>query len=475
MIIVTAAFPFVPAELNIAHFASTYVPADVETRLLNIAGDRAVLVSATDYHSIYASADGRKIDEGLCRVYHQKYLEIFKRMQIDFDAYIVTEDEAHKAHVKEAFQALLEKDKIYEGQTEDTVCSNCGCHLPKRFAGEDGVGKCRFCGSTELTAKKVQHYFLRVSGTEESVRTFAAAAEQKDIRNMMLQYAGQKLLDWDFTRNNELGVKVSEDSQLSIYIWFDSLVGYYSLMQKYQEEVQQVMHFIGKNIVYYHSVIWPLIYREAFQGTASLQLSARGFLDFKNTDGSMVELMTLTQDFHPDFVRFYLAFKVKDNITDYSFSMDDFKKIAEFYCCRQLGGLFFQIWKGLTAAGVPKSCAKGCLSDETERVRIQFTEQLQREIHAMHVHEALRLILKHAEYIRGILKQQKGHMDCEEVQDYFKEEAALLVCVLAAFMPDLAEQYTIFEGWVPENLSEVRNYQSHVLKHEKEMIRINGK
>lgn len=470
MVIITAAFPFVPAELNIAHFASTYVPADIYKRLLTVSGEGAQLVCATDYHSIYASQDGKTTDMELCRRFHQKYLALFEKMNIHFEQYITTNEEEHQDNVRRVFTELLQKQLVYLKEAADWVCSNCGCHLPKRFTGDDDEKKCEFCGSMEISEVKKNHYFLKTTGEEEPIKVFAEKIKQTDIRNMVLQYVNNGFQDWNFTRYNQLGVAVPDSDEQSFYIWFDSLVGYDSLINRCGGYAEKVIHFIGKNIVYYHSVVWPIIFYKGIEGTAELNVSARGFLDLGKTDTDLLDLTELTEQIDADFVRFYLAFKVKDNISDYCFSREDLEKIVDFYCCKKMGGFFYKVWRVISQN--PESAGGQIeVKDLMERSE-WFVKEVEREIEEFRVHEVLKKTLDQIDFVNAWMnKQEKVIFQWKQVRDYLMQETAQLLCIVSAFMPELVKQYSIFEDWVPKTLQDARAYEVHPLKKEKEKIK----
>lgn len=471
MILLTAAFPFVPAELNVAHFASTYVPADISRRLLSALGEDVLLVSATDYHSIYASRDGKSPDAALCERYHRAYLALFQRMGICFDCYFTTEDPAHKERVQDTFLHLQKEGLIVRASAADQVCSGCGCFLPRRFSEENGEQRCRFCGGKCIETREMPHYFLKLSGTEAQLRDFAATLRQRDVRNAVLRYASDGLSDWDITRYNTLGVPVPSDEEQSFYIWFDSLVGYRSLCADCGEPPRQTVHFIGKNIVYYHSAVWQLLARRLFGPETDVQLSARGFLNLQQTDGSLLNLEALTARCSPDVVRFYLAFKVKDNVRDYAFSEQDLRNVADHYCCRQLGGFFYRAWQLLRVQESASADAPASGHGDSEAFLRDFVALAQQ----CSVHEILRLILSRVETLTGrfLSRGPRVRLDPSDT-DALLYDAAVLACLLSAYMPELAKAYTIYDQWVPQTLAEAGEYRSHVLKEQKEVVKVHG-
>lgn len=509
MILVTAAFPFVPAELNIAHFASTYVPADIEARLLRTLGKDARLVCATDYHSIYASSDGMHTNPDLCQRWHEEYLRLFSLMDIGFDEYITTDDATHREHVAHAFERLTQRGLAYRAQDEDLVCPSCGCHLPQRLAESKGERACPYCPGTQLDLVEEPHYFLKLQGTEEALRTFAQALGQKDVRNLVESYARTPLHDWNFTRHNALGVPAPGEEEQSFYIWFDSLVGYYSLAcacekeemgadtsplppaQEHAPKLDRAIHFIGKNIVYYHSVVWHVLANELWGANVPVDISARGFLDFAKTDDILVDLDELAALYHPDFIRFYLAFKVKDAMADYAFGEKDLVNVANFYCCKKIGGFFYRAWwlaqkatvsldsigeeeKGANRA-VSRACRPAPYRAEDHQCTDAFISSFGELVEQNRVHDALKLLIAHIDEASSSLSSLEAR-DLEEPVTLARllYKAAALQCLLAAYMPALTRKYSIFEHWNPRSIADARLYHLHALKAQKEVVRLHG-
>ncbi len=469
MNLITAAFPFVPAELNIAHFASTYVPADIQNRLMNCFGEESRLVCATDYHSIQASPDGKKMDVDLCRRYHLEYLQLFEKMGIQFSYYMTTEDPTHKNNVKRVFTELRDQGLIYAAEGEDRYCTACGCFLPRRYQQSEGQERCYFCHGHQLRSVYKRHYYMKLDLPAHRRLKFTEGLSQKDVQNMVQQLFNAPAEDWDITRYNELGVPVPGEEAQSFYIWFDSLVGYYSLAGQAGQRPEKIVHFIGKNIVYYHSVPWSVMAADLFEEQTRIDLSARGFLDFSKTDAEMLNLRELTGRYPADFIRFYLAFKVKDSMSDYYFTQKDFENIVSFYCGKRAGGFFYTVWKTLQENPAEIVPFENIDAKDTER----FLSDIKKKICCNQVHEVLKQLLRYLESAYKRLKSRRREIvDSSAEKSKLLYETAVLQCLLSAYMPEIAAKYSVFEQWEPQTLEEARLYYDRSLKKEKEVVRL---
>ena len=469
MIMVTAAFPFVPANLNIAHFASTYVPADIYTRALNCLGEKAVLVSATDYHSIYASSNGKEIDIERCNCFHARYMEMFKTLGIQFDQYMTTEDPDHKSNVIRAYQTLRAKGLVYTEASTDYVCIGCACHLPKRLLGDDE--RCPFCRSKDISMVSVDHERLRLNNQLNFLKDYVAQVNQPEVGRILFSSLEKGIKDWEFTRVNHLGVSVPGSEGKSFYIWFDSLIGYDSLAKR-SGNIERTVHFIGKNIIYYHGIVWPFLYQQACNRNYKAQISARGFLLLEQTSQEMLDVKQLAQQFHPDMIRFYLCFKTQDNTKDYYFTFADFRRVVGFYCCKLLGGFFFRAWSVLRRSGPTSGDALPSVFTSIRGSSEDLIQGWKCNIEEMQLQLALKRLLNWVETLDGILRRLDSKIILSYTdRTFLARESAMVVCLLSVIMPNMAFQYSIFDNWVPRDCKDVENYVHHQLKKTKEFVR----
>lgn len=466
MIIVTAAFPFVPAELNIAHFSSTYVPADVFCRLLNVFSNSAVLVSATDYHSIFASHDGMNTDIEMCNLYHQAYINMFEKMNIKFDHYIKTSDEEHTQNVYSVYNKLATIGLIDQNETLDYVCNRCGCHLPKRlFQTDEGDKKCSFCSSGSIVTQMVSHKFLNLRKAYERGLVDDVYMPQPDVYNMNKQYLAHKLDSWDISRNNNLGISIPNALNQSFYIWFDSLIAYDSLASHFSQGNQKIVHFIGKNIVYYHSVVLPVISKNGFSNKSMHQISARGFLNFDETDKAMISVDLLTSKYSADFVRFFLCFKVKDSMSDYSFREDDFQRVVSFYCCKKLGAFYYKLWDFLKQNdALPLDFQITAEQSEQEEI---FLHTVSTYLETASTQFVLKQIIKYVSELHNLLNKKDRNNTA-----FIVREASVVLSILSAYMPQICKQYSIFEDWCPKTIDDALDLSNRKLKKNKEIIKL---
>src|SRR5262249_44384869 len=125
--------PFAPRTLGLSTFASTYLPADICTRWLAMLGCEASHITATDVHSIQASADGVTRNTDLCAASHESNRRAFARMGIDCAVHETTDHPRHLEVVNGVLRRLADRGCIVRRATTVIRCSRCGVYLPRRF------------------------------------------------------------------------------------------------------------------------------------------------------------------------------------------------------------------------------------------------------------------------------------------------------------------------------------------------------
>lgn len=290
--VVTAAFPFVPARLGLAHFASTYLPADTLNRAMRFLGGRSALVGATDVHSIQVSRDGRTRDGAatLCDRFDAAYRAQFAAWRIAYDAYLRTDAPAHLVTTHRALRRLEEAGHLSEGTQHQLRCRGCDARPPPRLtrpqaaiatSGAAQVPTCPWCGSTAIEEEDAPHLFLALEPLRR--RIAGRVAFDAGPGRWLADILARPLEPWCATRDNAVGLPLHRPMPgKSLYLWFDSLVGYATLAetlaaQGFPANEAEFAHLFGKNIVFHHGVLWPTIAEAGLGLAAPMRAGVRGF------------------------------------------------------------------------------------------------------------------------------------------------------------------------------------------------------
>ncbi len=254
------------------HIGNTYtsIIADVLKRYKNLNGYDAYLVTGTDEH-------GQKIMRSA--IAHgtspQKFVDIiadetkvlWKKLQIDYDSFIRSTDSQHEEDVKNIFKKLYDQGDIYKGEYKGYYCTPCETFWSE---GQLEDGKCPDCGR-DVEYQEEESYFFRLSKYEDRLKElFKERPEflepQFRQKEMLNNFIDKGLSDLSVTRNTfDWGVDVPFDNEHVVYVWIDALscylsaIGYGDNPKKFEKYWPASVHLIGKDIVRFHTIIWPAL------------------------------------------------------------------------------------------------------------------------------------------------------------------------------------------------------------------------
>ena len=190
--------------------------------------------------------------------------KLWKTMEISYDDFIRTTEERHVKRVQELFMKMYEKGDIYKGEYEGWYCTPCESFWTETQAEE---GKCPDCGRPVEKAKE-EAYFFRLSKYQDKLidlfENNPEFLQPESRRNEMLSFARQGLEDLCISRSSfDWGIPVPIDEKHVIYVWLDALSNYITALGypddpvKYNHYWPADVHLVGKEIVRFHTIIWP--------------------------------------------------------------------------------------------------------------------------------------------------------------------------------------------------------------------------
>lgn len=254
------------------HIGNTYtsIIADVLKRYKTLNGYDTYLVTGTDEHGqkIMRSA----IDHGTSP---QKFVDLiaeetkvlWEKLEIEYDTFIRSTEDQHEEDVKNIFTKLYDQGDIYKGEYKGYYCTPCETFWTEAQL-EDG--KCPDCGR-DVEYQEEESYFFRLSKYEDRLKELfkehpeflEPAFRQKEMLN---NFIDKGLSDLSVTRNSfDWGVDVPFDNEHVVYVWIDALscylsaIGYGDDPQKFEKYWPASVHLIGKDIVRFHTIIWPAL------------------------------------------------------------------------------------------------------------------------------------------------------------------------------------------------------------------------
>jgi len=241
--------------------------ADAMARFKRLTGYDVMFLTGTDEHGqkIQKVAD----EKGVSPQQHvdgivESIKELWKTMEISYDDFIRTTEPRHVKRVQDIFMKMYEKGDIYKGEYEGWYCTPCEAFWTETQIEE---GKCPDCGRPVEKAKEDAYFFRLSKYQDRLIDLFENNPEflqPETRRNEMLSFARQGLEDLCISRSSfSWGIPVPIDEKHVIYVWLDALSNYITALgypdepEKYNKYWPADVHLVGKEIVRFHTIIWP--------------------------------------------------------------------------------------------------------------------------------------------------------------------------------------------------------------------------
>jgi methionyl-tRNA synthetase len=383
-ILVTSALPYANGAIHLGHLVE-YIQTDIWVRFQKMRGHEVHYVCADDTHGtpimLRADAEGISPRQLIERVWHEHKRD-FDGFQIGFDNYYSTDSPENRAFCDDIYLTLKQHDLIAVRSVEQFYDPVKAMFLPDRYikgecprcGAKDQYGdSCEVCGATYSPTdlknpysvvsgarperRASEHHFFRLSDPrcEAFLRRFTQGGDrlQPEAANKMKEWLGEPgerlLTDWDISRDPPyFGFPIpGTDGKKFFYVWLDAPVGYFGSFANYASrrraagaEVDQdaflrpgadteLVHFIGKDILYFHALFWPAMLEHAGYRTPS-KIFAHGFLTVNGEKMSKSRGTFITAEsylrlgLNPEWLRYYYAAKLGPTMEDIDLSLDDF-------------------------------------------------------------------------------------------------------------------------------------------------------
>lgn len=305
--------------------AYTTVAADTVARYRRIMGDEVFFLTGTDEHgqkiqrkALQAGKSPKEyVDEIVAGI-----IELWDVLNISYDKFIRTTDDYHVEAVQKIFNQLYEQGDIYKSHYEGWYCTP-----DEAFWTETQLkdGKyCPDCGR-EVEKAKEESYFFKMSKYQnrliEHIESNPDFIQPTSRRNEMLSFIKSGLDDLCVSRTTfDWGIKVPFDEKHVVYVWLDALtnyingLGYAGDSELFQKFWPADVHLVGKDIVRFHTVIWPTILM-ALDVPLPKQVFAHGWLlldggKMSKSRGNVVDPVILAEKYGVDSVRYYVLREV---------------------------------------------------------------------------------------------------------------------------------------------------------------------
>jgi methionyl-tRNA synthetase len=309
---------------HIGH-AYTTILADVIKRYKQLRGFRVLFLTGTDEHGqkIERSAAKQGLSpKQLADAMVEHFKQLWRILNIEYDAFIRTTDEEHIKGVQKIFTKVKEKGDIYLGEYAGHYCISCENFIPDSVEETaDGKRTCPECGRPTDNRVREKCHFFRLSAYGDKLLKFYEENPEfvtpRSRMNEVVSFVKMGLRDLSVTRSTvKWGVPVPGDPQQTIYVWFDALSNYITAIdylgegERFKEFWPANLHIMAKDILKYHAVYWP-----AFLMAAGLPLPKKELIHgwwlkdekkMSKSSGNVLDPHILLKHFNADAIRYFL-------------------------------------------------------------------------------------------------------------------------------------------------------------------------
>ena len=367
---ITSALPYANGALHLGHMLE-HTQSDIWARVNRALGRQVRYLCAEDSHGAPIMLRAEKEDvtpEEFVAGTRKEHWDILQGFNISYDHYHTTHSPENQQMVNRIYNGLKENGHIDTKVVEQLFDPEKKMFLADRFVkGEcpkcgalDQYGdNCEVCAATYNATdvinprsaisgatpiiKESLHYFVNLKNFEDMLKDWMnQGALQDQVINKLKEWFEMGLQSWDISRDAPyFGFKIPDTDDKYFYVWLDAPVGYLGCLQyvcdQNGEDIEdwiapdantEMVHFVGKDILYFHSLFWPaMLHGSGIKVPDSVFV--HGFVTvngkkMSKSRGTFINASTYLKHFEPDYLRYYYASKLSDKISDLDLNLEDF-------------------------------------------------------------------------------------------------------------------------------------------------------
>jgi len=397
--LVTMALPYANGSIHLGHLVEA-VQTDVYVRALRAMGREVVFICADDQHGTPIEVNAAKAGvtpEQFVERFYEEHQRDYAAFEIGFDHFYKTHSEENRRQAESFFAALQRDGAVEKRPVEQFFCEKDRRFLPDRFvkgtcprcgAADQYGDACEKCGSTYEPTDLVDprcvlcgtppvrqssiHYFVRLSKYQGFLKEWTAAPGrlQPEIKNFVDRWLGEPLKDWDVSRDAPyFGFEIPGETGKYFYVWLDAPIGYLSSTEHWAAQTgrdyrkywgrdgeYRIEHFIGKDIIYFHTLFWPAMLHAAGHKTPA-RVHAHGMLTIEGekmskSRGTFLNgRQYLDAGLDPEWLRYFYASNLGPPPSDIDLSFTELKNRVNGELLNNLANLANRalsvLWKSL--------------------------------------------------------------------------------------------------------------------------------
>ena len=370
-ILVTSALPYANGSIHLGHLVE-YIQTDIWVRFQKMQGHECHYVCADDAHGtpimLRAQSEGIKPETLIANIAKEHQTD-FKDFSIGFDNFHSTHSDENKALAQQIYLANREAGHITTRTISQAYDPEKEMFLPDRFikgecpkcgANDQYGDNCEVCGATYAPTdlinpisavsgvtpitKESEHYFFKLANFESALKSWTTGGHlQDEVSNKLDEWLESGLRDWDISRDAPyFGFEIPDAPDKFFYVWLDAPIGYLASFKHYCERTgvdfdeymkpgstTEMIHFIGKDIIYFHALFWPAMLQGANFRLPN-NIYAHGFLTvdgkkMSKSRGTFINARTYLNYLNPEYLRYYYAAKLSSGIEDIDLNLEDFQ------------------------------------------------------------------------------------------------------------------------------------------------------
>ncbi|MFT4886104.1 MAG: methionyl-tRNA synthetase [Pseudohongiellaceae bacterium] len=369
-ILVTSALPYANGAIHLGHMMEA-IQTDIWVRLQNLLGHDCVYVCADDAHgtAIMLSAQRQGISpQELIDKVNAEHQKDYAGFHIQFDNFYSTHTEENRKLSESIYKTIDNNGHIARRHIKQLFDPEKGLFLADRYiigtcpkckTADQYGDNCESCGSTYSPAelinprstisgatpveKESEHFFFKLPEFKDMLRVWTRSGTlQEPVANKLSEWLDDELKEWDISRDAPyFGFEIPGAPGKYFYVWLDAPIGYMASFQNLCDRSDynfdeywkvdsdtELFHFIGKDIINFHTLFWPAMLTSAGYRTPTA-VYAHGFLTVDGTKmsksrGTFVNAKTYLKHLNPEYLRYYLAAKLSSGVDDLDLNLEDF-------------------------------------------------------------------------------------------------------------------------------------------------------